>query len=60
MASIDDYLDVPEVARRTGYSELTVRSKIRSGILPAIRRGRRLYVRPEDLDALFSPIEDCR
>ncbi|WP_374112643.1 helix-turn-helix domain-containing protein [Gordonia sp. C13] len=57
MTSIDEYFDVPEVAKRTGYSELTVRAKIRDGILPAIRRGRRLFIHPNDIEALFTPID---
>lgn len=55
---IDEYVDVPEVARRTGYSELTVRAKIRAGILPAVRRGRRLFIHPNDIEALFTPVVD--
>ncbi|WP_396349715.1 helix-turn-helix domain-containing protein [Gordonia amicalis] len=57
MTSIDEYFDVPEVAKRTGYSELTVRAKIRDGILPAVRRGRRLFIHPNDIEALFTPID---
>ncbi|WP_082802928.1 helix-turn-helix domain-containing protein [Microbacterium sp. CH1] len=40
--------------RRIGHS--TLRRKIADGSLPAERIGRRLYVRPNDLDALAQPV----
>jgi excisionase family DNA binding protein len=35
----DDWIDVPEVARRTGLAQTTIREMIRAGRLRAVRLG---------------------
>lgn len=56
MTNISDLLSVAEVAALTGYSQVTIRAKIRDGILPAIRRGRKLLVTRNDIQKLFTPV----
>lgn len=56
MTNINDFLTVAEVAEQTGYSQVTIRAKIRDGILPAIRRGRKLLVARNDIQKLFTPV----
>ena len=46
-------LTLPEVVDALKVSESTVRRRIREGSLTAIRVGRQLRVRPEDLDAFL-------
>ena len=48
-------LTVNEVAQRLRLHEMTVRRQIRSGQLPAVRVGRRIRVREEDLEAFMEP-----
>lgn len=42
------------LSRRIGTS--TLRKRVADGTLPAERIGRRIYIRPEDLDALAQPV----
>ncbi|MFD6056829.1 helix-turn-helix domain-containing protein [Rhodococcus wratislaviensis] len=49
-------LTVNEAAGYSGYTAETIRIKIRSGELPAVRRGRRYFVSDENLNALFRPV----
>jgi excisionase family DNA binding protein len=46
-------LTLPEVVDALKVSESTVRRRIREGSLTAIRIGRQLRVRPEDLEAFL-------
>ena len=46
-------LTLPEVVEALKVSESTVRRRIREGSLKAIRIGRQLRVRPEDLEAFL-------
>ena len=48
-------LTVSEVAQRLRLHEMTVRRHIRSGQLPAVRVGRRIRVREEDLAEFVRP-----
>lgn len=41
-------------SRRVGYS--TLRKRVSDGTLPAERVGRRVFVRPEDVDAMAVPV----
>lgn len=51
------YLKLAEAADLGYGSVSTLRRVIRAGDLPAWRRGRDLYVRPEDLEALMRPVD---
>ena len=50
-------ITIDEVARRSYSSNSTVRRRIASGELPAFHNGRKRYVREEDVDGLFEPVE---
>lgn len=50
-----DLLTVDEVARRLRLHHMTVRRQIRSGRLRAVRIGRSIRVREEDLEAFMKP-----
>ena len=50
-ADLERLLSVAEVAEVMGICERTVRRRIASGDLPALRDGRALRVRPSDLRA---------
>lgn len=51
-----ELLSIQEVARITGLHEITIRRYIRSGKLEAVRIGRRIRVRRQDLDKLMQPL----
>ncbi|MFV3114423.1 helix-turn-helix domain-containing protein [Gordonia amicalis] len=53
----DELIGVNEAAALVGYHPVTLRNKIRAGVLPAVRRGRRIFVNRNDLIALFEVIE---
>jgi excisionase family DNA binding protein len=54
--SIDDrLLTVPEVAERLRVHPITVRRHIKAGRLKAVRVGRNIRVRPEDLEEYLRP-----
>src|SRR3990172_4189245 len=55
MTTTDTLLTVAEVARRLRLSEVTVRRHIRAGSLKAVRVGRGIRVREEDLDTFIQP-----
>jgi excisionase family DNA binding protein len=55
MISHDNLLTVAQVARRLQVHEITVRRHIKAGVLKAVRIGRGLRVREEDLDAFIQP-----
>jgi putative molybdopterin biosynthesis protein len=50
----DPFLTVPRIASELGVNEVTVRTWIRKGSLPAIRAGRTYRVRRSDLDRWVS------
>lgn len=45
-----DYIDVRRAAEKMAYTEANITRIIRNGQLPAIKRGRKYFIRPEDLD----------
>lgn len=45
-----DYITVREAAGKLDYTQANITRIIRAGILPAIKRGRKYFIRPEDLD----------
>lgn len=49
------YETVPQAAERTGMGQRTLRRHIAEGRLRAYRAGRLIRLRPEDVDALFTP-----
>lgn len=49
------YETVSQAAKRTGLGERTLRRYIAEGALVAYRAGRAIRLRPEDVDALFTP-----
>jgi excisionase family DNA binding protein len=53
----DNLLTVAQVARRLQVHEITVRRYIKAGRLKALRVGRGLRVRGEDLEALIAPVK---
>jgi excisionase family DNA binding protein len=57
MISHDNLLTVAQVARRLQVHEITVRRHIKAGRLKALRVGRGLRVRGEDLEALIAPVK---
>jgi excisionase family DNA binding protein len=52
------FLSARQVAARLGVSELTIRRRIKSGELPAVRlgHGRAVRVRSDDLEAALRPV----
>jgi excisionase family DNA binding protein len=50
----DPFLTVPQIASELGVNEVTVRTWIRKGWLPAIRAGRTYRVRRSELDRWLS------
>ncbi len=54
---MSDLLTVEEVADRLRLHEMTVRRHIKAGRLRAVRAGRRVRVREEDLAAFVKPAE---
>jgi excisionase family DNA binding protein len=52
-----EYLGLNAACRRYGLAYSTTRAKIASGELPAYRFGRRVFLRPADIEALFQPIQ---
>jgi len=53
---MDEYLTVKDVARICGIHEVTVRRHIQQGRLRAVRIGRSVRVRPQDLQD-YAPAE---
>lgn len=53
---VQRYVSLAEGAVIVGVSVDTLRRRIRSGELPAVRHGRLIRVRPEDLYYLFQPM----
>ncbi|WP_311474609.1 helix-turn-helix domain-containing protein [uncultured Corynebacterium sp.] len=49
------YETVSQAAKRTGLGTRTLRRYIAEGTLVAYRIGRSIRLRPEDVDALFTP-----
>lgn len=49
-------LDLDTAAERSGRSVITLRRYIKTGRLPAVRDGRKLYVAKEELDAAVAPV----
>ena len=49
------YETLKQAAERTGLTERTLRRRIADGKLTAYRSGRVIRLRPEDVDALFTP-----
>ncbi|MCT2250968.1 helix-turn-helix domain-containing protein [Corynebacterium sanguinis] len=49
------YETVSQAAERTGLGKRTLRRYIAEGDLVAYRIGRTIRLRPEDVDALFTP-----
>ena len=48
-----DLISVSDLAEATGRTEAAVRASLRRGHLPAVKLGRRWFVRRKDLDELF-------
>jgi excisionase family DNA binding protein len=55
MITHDNLLTVAQVARRLQIHEITVRRYIKAGALRAVRVGRNLRVREEDLERFVQP-----
>jgi|SRR3990172_8088197 len=55
MITHDNYLTVAQVARRLQVHEITVRRHIKSGRLKAVRVGRGIRVREEELERFLQP-----
>jgi len=55
MISHDNLLTVAEVARRLRLHEITVRRHIKAGTLRAVRVGRGIRVREEELERFLQP-----
>jgi excisionase family DNA binding protein len=45
-----DYIDVRQAAERLAYTQANITRIIRNGQLPALKRGRKYFIKPEDLD----------
>lgn len=54
------YIKLSDAAVYTSMSVKTLRRLIAQGELPAYRRGRLIYLRPADLDALFRRIPNAK
>ncbi|WP_180950613.1 helix-turn-helix domain-containing protein [Corynebacterium riegelii] len=53
--TLQRYETLKQAAERTGLAERTLRRRIEDGSLIAYRLGRAIRLRPEDVDALFTP-----
>lgn len=53
--TLQRYETLKQAAERTGFTERTLRRRIEDGSLIAYRAGRAIRLRPEDVDALFTP-----
>ncbi|MGW9264936.1 helix-turn-helix domain-containing protein [Gordonia terrae] len=51
---LEQLLNIDDAAELVGYHPVTLRKKIREGALPAVRRGRRLFIHRNDLANLFT------
>jgi len=49
MFDIKDYMTVGQVAARLGYTNANITRLIRDGKLPALKRGSRYFVLPDDV-----------
>lgn len=49
-------LTASEAGRRLSYCSMSIRRKIKSGELPAVRIGRRYFIDTADLDRLIVPV----
>ena len=45
-----EYIDVKEAADSLSYTRANITRLIRTGLLPAIKRGRKYFIKPEDLN----------
>lgn len=54
--SANMYLDLGAAAERSGRSTVTLRRYIKTGRLPAVKDGRKIYVTEADLDSAVMPI----
>ena len=54
----DPFVTVPQIAAELGVHDVTVRTWIRSGRLPAIRAGRTYRVRRSHLDHMLRVVVD--
>ncbi|QYB05413.1 helix-turn-helix domain-containing protein [Rhodococcus sp. USK10] len=45
-----------EAGSRTGYTAVTIKKKIREGVLPGVKRGNRYFVDERDLTKLYEPV----
>jgi excisionase family DNA binding protein len=55
--SENEYLTVDQAAERANRHAQTIRNWVRSGKLPAFRLGQSYLIRPEDLDAMYQPVQ---
>lgn len=60
MFNIKDYLTVDQAAEQLGYTKANITRLIRSGELKAVKRGRRYFITPEDIDAYVVSAEMFR
>jgi excisionase family DNA binding protein len=59
LAAHGDYFTVREAARLLRMTEAHLRTEIRWGRIPAVRRGRLILIRPEAVAAQFSDAADA-
>lgn len=60
MAGTKPLLSIPDAAEYSGASQKTIRRRIADGTIPAVRIGRLIRIRPEDLEAALRPIPSAK
>ena len=53
-------LSVKEAAEELGVVELTIHNYIKRGILPAVKIGRRVFIKREDFDLALSEVKSLK
>ena len=62
ITSVDknEKLSIKDVAEELGVAELTVHNYIKKGLLPALRIGRRVFIKREDLDNTLKEVKSLK
>lgn len=53
-------LTVKEAAEELGVVELTIHNYIKKGLLPALKLGRRVFIKRDDLDAALEGVKSLK
>ncbi|WP_417198955.1 helix-turn-helix domain-containing protein [Bizionia sp.] len=56
----NEKLSIKEVSEELGVAELTVHNYIKKGYLPAVKIGRRVFIKREDLDEALKEVKSLK